>query len=975
MGIKGKLLALVMTLVLMLAVAASAGAVVKYDVTLPSNYSSNTAINYPVIYVMPEDGFGSHSNNIAGLINGTNGIKAIFVKPTFSAGMDLYAETQALVAEIDSKYRTIENPTFRAVVGNGTGAYMAYILAMTDSTGEMQATPSLFGFVAGIDGNYTHNVWNKKYGDLYSKLEAAEASIYNEYFCYMDSYVGSEWVNLEGSSNNIGQLFMDSGCSPAVLEYTVRRVDSKSEFLKESASRVADRMASFMLGSFLTGSASLEKTVMPAADKNATVSYTINLKDAAADIFNRESTIVVRVASIDPNTGDVLATSSENLKVSGAGTYTGDISLANKINGKSSNVELSVSLLNADLTLATVNMLREQDPVFDGEYQHIDLMGDWYFNWVGPSITIDVSTLTSSEYKTWSVVQPGLGNWDEGYGNVTKELVFERVPYASYVAQMYGIDYCITGAGYYVKEIDLSSEFTAKDVVLSIGNIDDRCEVFVNGTRVGATGMDESGKSTGEATWDVYSAFTVDASLLKPGEKNTIVVRAWNDTSFGAGGWYSGPIGLYSQYAFDNPRTEESITGDSDRFYEETFYSDALGADNQYLIYLPKNYENSNQFYPTMYLLHQFNSTHTSYRVDAIDQYMDDGIAKGLFDEMIVVVPNSSSSSFWAGEYETMVLEDLIPHIEANYRAIPDARYRMTAGCSMGGYGAFALAQRNPNYFSGLVSFYGAIDDRYAPDDAMVEIADKTSSDYLNYFSIAFICGNQDSWGFDVPAIDLNKKYEEMGVDHYFFIENGDHDSAFYLQYFQDSVKYVRDNMYKNTSGSAASLFGVEYIASSKELVATFTADEAIRKYFNVIPASSFTKNTNPGITLPVVATIKYEVKPGALAFLYSTALAETKEAQVKFFVTFDDNNLIVTENVDLSGVVPAGAVIHDVDFHTQLLGRDTKADGEKVEELKVNGETNLPATGDNSNIMLFAALLMMSIIGMTVMGKKKASC
>ncbi len=954
MGIKGKLLALVMALVLMLAVAASAGAVVDYDVIKPSGYSNN--YNYPVVYVMPEDGYSSHSNDIAGKLNAAGGMDMLIVKPKFSAGMNLYTEMNALIAEVDAKYNTIADPNFRAVVGTGTGAYMSYILAMTDNDGKMQKNPSLFSFVAGIDGNYTNNVWNKQYGDLHSKLKAAGASIYNNYFCYMDSYVGSELVNLEGSSNNIGQLFMDSGCTPDVLEYTVRRVDSKSAFLKESISRVADRMGDFMFGGVLTGSASLEKTVMPAADKNATVNYTINLKATANDIFNGESSIVVHVASVDPNTGDVLATASENLKVNGAGSYSGDVQLANKINGKSSNVELSVSILGAKIKLATVNMLREQNPVFDGEYQHIDLMGDWYFNWVGPNIKIDVSTLTASEYKTWSVVQPGIGNWDVGYGNITEALVYERVPAAGFVAPYYGINFCMIGAGYYVKELDLPSKFTAKDVVLSIGNIDDRCEVFVNGTRVGATGMDANGNSDKTATWDVYSAFTVDASLLKPGEKNTIVVRAWNDTSFGAGGWYAGPIGLYSQYAFDNPRTEGTATGDTERFYEETFYSEALGYDNQYLIYLPENYNKTDRYYPTLYLLHQYNSTHTSYRVDKINELMDEAAKKGIFDEMVVVIPNSSSMSFWSGKYETMVIDELIPHIEANYRVIPDARYRLTAGCSMGGYGAFAVALRNPNHFSGLASFFGAIN---MGEDPMLGIAEKTSAEYLNNYAIAFICGNQDSWGFDVPAIDLNQKYEEMGVDHYFFIENGGHDSAFYVPRFQDTIAYVRDNMYKNTSGSAASLIGVEYAASSAELVATFTSDEAIRKYFNVIPASKYTENTNPGLTIPVIATVKYE----------------GGSADVKFFVTFDDNNLIVTENVSLKGIVPEGAAIHNVKFHTQLLGRDHVSDSEKVEELKVYGGTNLPSTGDNSNIMLFAALLTVSVVGMTIMGKKKASC
>ena len=370
--------------------------------------------------------------------------------------------------------------------------------------------------------------------------------------------------------------------------------------------------------------------------------------------------------------------------------------------------------------------------------------------------------------------------------------------------------------------------------------------------------------------------------------------------------------------------------------------------------------------------MHQINSDHTSYRGDAVNEILDAGAKAGIFDEMIVVIPNSTETSWWTGKWEDMVIEDLIPYIDENFRTIPDARYRMTAGCSMGGYGSMAIGLRNPDYFSGVVSFFGAISMGTAANRPLA-VAEATSAEYMDYFTMYFTCGNQDTYTFGQPAIRLNQKLEEMGVDHFYFIENGEHNSAFYVPYFDDAFEYLRKNMYKMPSGSAASLINVDYSATSEALSVTFTADKAIKKFFNVIPASKYTKDTNPGVTIPVIATIKYEVKPGALSFLYATALAETKEAQVKFNVTFDDNNLIVTENVDLTSVLPKNAVVHHVDFHTQLLGRDHVSDA-KIEELKVVG-FDLPQTGDNSNIVLFAALLMASVVGMAILGKKKAAC
>ena len=82
--------------------------------------------------------------------------------------------------------------------------------------------------------------------------------------------------------------------------------------------------------------------------------------------------------------------------------------------------------------------------------------------------------------------------------------------------------------------------------------------------------MDESGNPTGETTWAVYSSFAINPDLLKRGESNTVVVRAWNDLPFGGGGWYSGPVALYSQSAFEKEEDGQS------RFFEEEFESASM---------------------------------------------------------------------------------------------------------------------------------------------------------------------------------------------------------------------------------------------------------------------------------------------------------------------------------------------------------------------------------------------------------------
>jgi len=476
-------------------------------------------------------------------------------------------------------------------------------------------------------------------------------------------------------------------------------------------------------------------------------------------------------------------------------------------------------------------------------------MGDWHFNYTGMEM-LDAAALTAETFSEWPVVQPALTSWVKGFGNISDENVTSG----------YGPDYFnffITGSGYYAKTFTVPQEFDAQDLLLSIGYVDDRCEVFFNGVRVGATGMDENGQPTGDTTWAVYSCFELDPALVNRGGENTVIVRAWNDLPFGAGGWYGGPVALYSKAAYE----AENGAGDSTRFYEESFESEyaakGLGksgtVENKYLIYLPKSYGTSDRRYPTVYLLHQFNSDHTSYRGDKVNQLFDQGAEEGLFDEMIVVIPNSSEESWWTGDWEKMITDELIPLIDGKYRTIPDARYRLTAGCSMGGQGAMAVALRNPDFFTGAVSFFGAFS--YGGASSPNAIAASESAEYMDSFSLYFICGNQDSYGFGVPAIALNQQLEAMNVNHGFFIDNGGHDSAFYIPFFKDAFAYIRNDMYKSDEAIESLIKGGLTVVGT-QVTATMDSLPGIEAYHYTVPASSYTKNPNPQLDVALTLTV-----------------------------------------------------------------------------------------------------------------------
>lgn len=737
-----KLLALVLLLLAIPVFAlADAG---EYEVNLPDGYDAGEA-RYPVVYVLPED------DGLPEKLQGA--LDAIIVRPAFEAGGDPAAALSAIIAEVDSSYRTVADAQHRALAGTGVGGYLAYALGLSGDSCSMM-------FSVRGDFASEQNPYIAALGDVYAKVQemrAADEAVFDGLYTYMDAPVEDAFSSMPGSTADLGALFITYGTGSAAHEFTLRAGSYDEAFLAESAARIAAR---------------LNERWYPAPQEET------------------EQPLVIP---------------------------------------------------------------EPQPPVIEGDYQAIDLAGEWNFFYAGAEDGVNAAALTPADIAAWPLAPAALCNWTNGLGNISDENV----------NAMYGpdyFDYFIVGAGYYAKAFTVPAEFDAQEIVLSIGYVDDRCEVFMNGVRVGATGMDENGQPNGETSWAVYSNFSIDPSLVNVGGENLVVVRAWNDVPMGAGGWYAGPVGLYSAAAFNEINPEKP----NPRFYEETFSSAhaaaALGQeaaiDNKYLVYLPEGYETSGRRYPTVYLLHQFNSDHTSYKTDKVDLLLDAGVTEGLFDEMIVVIPNSSEESWWTGEWEKMITDELIPAIDAKYRTIRDARFRLTAGCSMGGQGSMGVALRNPDFFSGAISFFGAFS--YGGASSPNAIAAAESAEYMDSFSLYFICGNQDSYGFGAPAIELHKQLDAMDVNHGFFIENGGHDSAFYVPYFKDAFAYIRKDMYKSDEAIEAILSGSAAI-DENVLTIEIAADAAIEAYFYAVPASTYTKNPAPALSIPLTVELRQD--------------------------------------------------------------------------------------------------------------------
>ncbi|MFO0858496.1 MAG: alpha/beta hydrolase-fold protein [Phycisphaerales bacterium] len=133
----------------------------------------------------------------------------------------------------------------------------------------------------------------------------------------------------------------------------------------------------------------------------------------------------------------------------------------------------------------------------------------------------------------------------------------------------------------------------------------------------------------------------------------------------------------------------------------------------RYNIYLPENYDNSDEFYPVIYHLHGLGGSQDGPHNTQVPQSFELAKAANLIGPVIVVFPNGYQDSWWANSAnsnkpaESDVLE-LIPHIDSTFRTIPTPEARVIQGFSMGGFGATKFYSKFPNLFSCVVAYDGA---------------------------------------------------------------------------------------------------------------------------------------------------------------------------------------------------------------------------------------------------------------------------
>jgi len=151
-----------------------------------------------------------------------------------------------------------------------------------------------------------------------------------------------------------------------------------------------------------------------------------------------------------------------------------------------------------------------------------------------------------------------------------------------------------------------------------------------------------------------------------------------------------------------------------------SFHSATLNEAINYNVYLPAGYAGSGERYPVLYLLHGRGDTMSAWT--QMKSAIDELIAAEEIPPMIAIMPDapwSTGASYYVDSaykgadpgrpVETAFTSDLIQHVDATYRTVPDRSGRGIAGYSMGGYGAMRYSLAHPDLFGAAIVLSPAV--------------------------------------------------------------------------------------------------------------------------------------------------------------------------------------------------------------------------------------------------------------------------
>lgn len=216
-------------------------------------------------------------------------------------------------------------------------------------------------------------------------------------------------------------------------------------------------------------------------------------------------------------------------------------------------------------------------------------------------------------------------------------------------------------------------------------------------------------------------------------------------------------------------------------------------------IYTPPGYENSNEKYPVLYLMHGIGGDEDAWLgLGRTEEILDNLIAQKKAVPMIVVMtngnvvqeaaPGEGSDGFpkptfmlphtMDGKFEE-TFPDIMKFVESNYRTKATKESRAIAGLSMGGYHTSYISRLYPNTFDYMGLFSPALNNKpeqFASAPAYQNLDKNLQQQMNNGYKLYWIAVGKDDFGILYNAVqDYRKKLDSMGMKYEYVETEGGH--------------------------------------------------------------------------------------------------------------------------------------------------------------------------------------------------------
>ena len=248
-----------------------------------------------------------------------------------------------------------------------------------------------------------------------------------------------------------------------------------------------------------------------------------------------------------------------------------------------------------------------------------------------------------------------------------------------------------------------------------------------------------------------------------------------------------------------------------------------LHRDVRYCAILPPSYDrDKSRKFPILYYLHGLGENEQALTGPLWD-VIEDMQQKRQIGEFLMVTPDGGRSFYINSHdgrfrYEDFFLREFMPAIERKYRVNATRAQRGIAGTSMGGYGALRFAFRYPQLFSAVTAEMPALYEKFPPQlIALVKMSERGQqmgdlfgdpfdqafwqrntpftlarehASQLRGLKIYFDCGDQDDYGFDDGARQLDKLLTSLKIPHESHIYPGRHDATYVAAHIDAVLRF-----------------------------------------------------------------------------------------------------------------------------------------------------------------------------------------